>query len=78
MNLDLRLKEVMSAVLGIPAEEIDESTSTDTVSKWDSMRSMSLVLSLEEEFNVQFTDAETITLLSYRTIKQTLVEKGVS
>jgi len=42
------------------------------------MRAMTLVVSLEEEFDVQFTDEETLEMVSYPLIKMTLEEKGVS
>jgi acyl carrier protein len=45
-------------VLKIPAEEIDEQTSPDNVEAWDSLKSMNLVLALEEEFGVQLTDQQ--------------------
>lgn len=42
----------MSAVLGVPAENIDDRTSPDTVPTWDSMQHLQLVLALEQEFGL--------------------------
>ena len=53
-----RVFTVISQVLKIPAEEIDEQTSPDNVEAWDSLKSMNLVLALEEEFGVQLTDQQ--------------------
>jgi len=78
MSLDTRLVEVLSMVLEIPTSEVNDETSIDTVEAWDSLRSMTLVVSLEEEFDVQFTDEETLEMVSYPLIKMTLEEKGVS
>jgi acyl carrier protein len=44
----------VSAVLGVPAEDIDDHTSPDTVPRWDSMQHLQLVLALEQEFGVAF------------------------
>ena len=44
----------MSAVLGVPAENIDDHTSPDSVPTWDSMQHLQLVLALEQEFGVAF------------------------
>jgi acyl carrier protein len=49
-----RVLRIVSSVLGVPASAIDESTSPDTVSTWDSMQHLQLVLALEEEFNLRF------------------------
>jgi len=78
MSLDARLATVLSDVLEIPVGQVGEGTSPDTVSSWDSMRALSLVTSLEEEFGVQFTDQEIIEMANYSLIKLTLQEKGVS
>jgi acyl carrier protein len=44
----------VSAVLGVPAENIDDRTSPDTVPTWDSMQHLQLVLALEQEFGLAF------------------------
>ena len=45
---------VVSSVLGVPVDRIDDQTSPDTVTTWDSMQHLQLVLALEQEFGVQF------------------------
>jgi len=78
MSLDTRLAEVLSAVLEIPVDQVGENTSPDTVATCDSMRAMTLVVSLEDEFGVHFTDQEIHEMLNYPLIKLTLQEKGIS
>ena len=77
MDLDTRLKRVMADVFGISTEKIGENASIDTVSEWDSLNSMNLAVSLEDEFNVQFTDEELMDMLNYKIIRMTLMEKGI-
>jgi acyl carrier protein len=55
---------IVSDVLGEPLERLNGASSPDTVEKWDSLNHMSLVLALEEEFGVQFTDDQIMQLLS--------------
>jgi acyl carrier protein len=50
--LTSRVHRVVSAVLGVPVEQIGEQTSPDTVPTWDSMQHLQLVLALEQEFAV--------------------------
>ena len=78
MSLDERARRVLAEVFDIPEASIDGQTSPDNVEKWDSLKHMMLVLALEEEFNVHFSDTETIELLNFDLIKLTLNDKGVS
>lgn len=72
-----KLKEVMSRVFKVSIEMITEDASPDTIENWDSLRHMSLVLALEEEFDVGFTDDQVVEILSYKLIKIVLKEHGI-
>lgn len=50
----MRVRNVVSSVLGVPAERVHDDTSPDTVPTWDSMQHLQLVLALEQEFDMQF------------------------
>jgi acyl carrier protein len=63
--LELRVKKVLSQVLNIPTEEITENTSPDTEKKWDSLGHMNLVIALEDEFGINFTEQQIIEMLNY-------------
>ena len=39
-------------------ETIDEGSSPDSIENWDSLHHMNLVLALEEEFDVEFSDEQ--------------------
>lgn len=73
-----RLKGVMADVLKIEAGTIGEDTSVDTVESWDSLRHLNLVLALEAEFDVSFTEAQTVEILNYPLIVMVLEEHGVA
>jgi len=68
----------MSAILDIGSAQIDNTTTPDTLEQWDSLKHMSLVIALEEEFGVQFDEEEIVKMLSFPLIKETLSSKGVS
>src|SRR5687767_12413456 len=61
---DQRLRNVMSAVLRVPAEEIHAGSSMDTIDTWDSLAHMNLVLAIEEEFGVSIPDDEAANVTS--------------
>jgi acyl carrier protein len=71
------LKQVMADVFRIDPATIDDSTSVDTVEKWDSLQHLNLVLALEERFDVSFTEEQTVEILSYPLIRAVLEEHGV-
>ncbi|MCH7550988.1 MAG: acyl carrier protein [Proteobacteria bacterium] len=73
-----RLKMVMSDVLNIGFSNIDDNTSVDTVDEWDSLRHLNLVLAIEQEFDISFTEEQTIEILNYPLIKIILEEHQFS
>ena len=74
-NIEDRIKNVMLAVFEIPVDKIDENSSPDNIESWDSINHMKIVVALEEEFNVQFTDDNIIELINMKLIKAVLLEK---
>ena len=73
-----RLKQVLSDVLNIEASSIDDDSSVDTVEEWDSLRHLNLVLAIEQEFDISFTEEQTVEILNYPLIKMILEEHQVS
>ena len=73
--MDEQLKNTMAIVFRLHVDEINEFTSMDDVESWDSLTHLNLVSAIEEEFNVTFSDSETVDLLNYGIIKAFLLEK---
>jgi len=73
-KIEERIKNVMSAVFEIPVEQIQDDSSPDTIDSWDSLKHMNMVVALEEEFNVQFTDDNIIELINLKLIMAVLLE----
>jgi acyl carrier protein len=71
------LKQVLADIFGVDVSTIGETSSVDTVEKWDSLRHLNLILALEERFNVTLTEEQTVQILSYPLIKLVLEEHGV-
>ena len=68
------LQQVMAAVLEVPADSIGPATDMDTVEAWDSLRHLTLVLALEEEFGVHIPDEEAGSITSYPLVRLVLVQ----
>ncbi len=62
---------IVSQVMNVPVEALSVDSSPDTVENWDSLKHMNLILALEEEFNVTFSDEDIVQLLSVEIIIET-------
>jgi len=69
-----RVFKIISNVMEVPIEDVNEESSPETIKTWDSLKQMNLILALEQEFNVQFTDEHIVDLLSVQIILITLDE----
>ena len=64
-EVENRVRSVLAEVFGLNPQEVGANTSTDTVDGWDSLHHLTVVLSLEEEFEIQFDDQETLSLVNF-------------
>ena len=72
-----KVLNVVGHIIGVPVETLSEKSSQETVAYWDSLKHMSLILSLEEEFSVSLSDEEIMKISSIKDIIKLLKEKGV-
>jgi acyl carrier protein len=74
INIENRIKTVMSSVLNISKSEINNKTSSDTIKSWDSLKHMNIIVGLEEEFDIEFDADEIGNLLNYELIRVYILE----
>jgi acyl carrier protein len=70
--VEQRIKEVIASVMDIDLSEIGDNASPETIKVWDSIKQISLILSLEEEFNIHFSDEQTLDLINFKIIMRTI------
>ena len=73
-NLEERIKNVMADVFGIDATTINEDSSQDNIEQWDSIKTLDLIVSLEEEFGVSIPIEEVGNMTNFKYIELTLKE----
>jgi len=74
--METRIKKIMLSVFESDGvTEIPDDASPDTIDGWDSLAHMNMVLALEEEFGVVFTDEEIEEMLNYNLIHEILKNK---
>lgn len=66
--MESRVKKVMSEVLNINADSINNDSSPFNIENWDSLKHMNLIVALEEEFKVQFDDEEIVDSMGFASI----------
>jgi acyl carrier protein len=74
--MDDRIRDVLSAVFRLNPTAIGEDLSSQGLAAWDSLKHMQVVVALEQEFGVEFEDAEIPRLLSFRGIRDVLRGKA--
>lgn len=68
-----RLKEIFKDVLKV---DVDENSTSDNTDCWDSLSHISLIVSIESEFDVKFTMSEIAQMTSFNKIYELLGEKA--
>jgi acyl carrier protein len=76
--MDEKVKQIMATLFEITADQITSESSPDTIENWDSLRHMDLVVLLEEEFNIRFTDEQIGEMLNFQLVLAVLKENRVS
>lgn len=74
MKVKERVFQIVSQVLGLPVDQIHEQSSPENIEVWDSLKHMNLILALEEEFGIQFTDEKIVEMLSVKLIMEAVEE----
>jgi acyl carrier protein len=73
-----RIESVFSEVLGVPVDKINDSTSPENTSEWDSLQAMNLVVALEEAFDIKLSTKEIVSMRSVGLVRKVLRTKGIA
>lgn len=65
----------MAIVFEIEVSDIPANAAPGVVEKWDSLKHMALIVALEEEFGIRFTDDEMADLLNLDLIDKIIASK---
>ena len=62
----------MAQIFNVEVSSISEASSPEDIERWDSLRHMQLILAIEDEFGVTFSDDDIPNLLTLRAIEETV------
>lgn len=74
MNVEGKIKNILSRVLGIDANKITDNLNMDNTPEWDSLSTMLIVAQLEDDFSIELTVEEIIQMSSFFSLRE-IVEK---
>jgi acyl carrier protein len=66
---------IVSNMTSVERKHLSVDSSSENVTDWDSLNHMKIILAVEEEFGLSFTDTELGSLLSVRDIVNTIEGK---
>jgi acyl carrier protein len=71
------LCDIFADTLEIPREDVTSHLSAESTETWDSFRHLQLILSIEDEYGVQFDPQRIPELTTVARIEEALQQKGV-
>ncbi|MCX4783064.1 acyl carrier protein [Streptomyces sp. NBC_01264] len=74
----MKLEAVISDVLAIPLGEVDDSLGPVRDDRWDSLKQMQLIVTLEEHYKVTFSRQDLRAMKSVGAVREVLLSKGVA
>ena len=72
-----KVRQAFSDALGIPADQVLDELSYDSIPEWDSVSHMSLIAMLENKFNVLLETNDILEMSSVKIAKEILRRIGV-
>ncbi len=66
------IKVILVNVLGVDENIVNINMSIDNTQAWDSLKQVNLVIALEEEFKISFSESEMFSMTNYKTILNTV------
>lgn len=70
-----QLKRIISDILEVSLDNINEDSSPDNIEQWDSLSHIKLVMAIEAEFEVKLSPEDMTDMLSVKLIKIILEQK---
>ena len=77
VNVRDRFLSLLADILQVDISYIDDKTSPEQLTEWDSLKHMILLNAIEEEFGFRFTDDEMAECTSVKSILDLLTIKNI-
>jgi acyl carrier protein len=77
MNTTQTLQDIIAAALSIPAEQVTDDLSYQSIPEWDSVSHIYLITELEATFNITIDTDEVLEMSSVEKVKKTLRKHNI-
>lgn len=77
MNTTQTLQDIIAAALSIPAEQVTDDLSYQSIAEWDSVSHIYLITELEAAFNIIIDTDEVLEMSSVEKVKETLRKHNI-
>lgn len=71
-------EQVLARVFNVPAQDLRDDSSPQTIASWDSLAHMMMIVELEREYAISVAPADALDASSVGAVKQLLTAYGVS
>lgn len=72
-----KILHTLAATLGISAADLGGEPAMETQPAWDSVAHLNFIMSIEQDFGVQFSPEEMMAMGSVSAVEAALAKKGV-
>ena len=76
VKTDDRLYQTVAGVLGVPASELTDASSPETIAAWDSLNHLNLVMALEGEFGISLSPEDALEMRTVGLMRDILKKNG--
>ncbi|SFO84463.1 acyl carrier protein [Chitinophaga sp. YR627] len=77
MNTTQTLHDIIAAALSIPAEQVTDDLSYQSIPEWDSVSHIYLITELEAAFGITIDTEEVLEMSSVEQVKETLRKHNI-
>jgi acyl carrier protein len=71
------LHRTIAQILGVSTADIDDSSSPEQLSTWDSLNHLNLVMALEQEFAISLSVEDALEMRTVGSIRSVLARHGI-
>ena len=71
-SVEHKIKAIMAKLFKIDMGDINEETTADDIDQWNSLGHVDLLVNLQNEFEIEFTDSQLVEMQSYKTVVQSV------
>jgi acyl carrier protein len=70
-----KVLEIMSKTFNIDISLLSDKTSKKDLSQWDSMSHLNLIVDIENDFNINFSNEEMVTIIDFKSLLKIIKNK---